>query len=489
MLSQNIFEHLYSPDISSKNKRKRRSRERKVISSRFLRNQLSEDDEYIQLQIPKRHRLLPNIGSGENHNRETMYGSSHIRDILVEDIFNGVESPQYHPPELLETLDEMIIEIGRLNRELFVNAIDAGAILQSNFTFPDSDEKNPINILLSPHISKNTFIRILPQYKIVHELIKRNAKERATKRLIANEVIKLLRIAIHYHSPADRDPEIKTQKDIERYYDYVVNNSFLWYIDNILDFNNRKIVEQSNFWGSPIKHTVYPYSKMKVDGMADFIKDTIKNIRSLYSTPIDLTDMFKDQDNNIILPEGFVLQKGTSHKMPIESDKYSFHSNYSYFTIEFNTAISYILPWKNNSEKSSNFCKNDVGEIYVFQTTRPLKLMDFSDVTLLSEFRKKLVESNAPKNIISSFDYGWKLDEQKLVRKSMLDYDIIVVEWLCSRGYDGYIATGLSSLADEILICNPNDNIKYIERYTSSDFNIPVCEEPYLSENILMLLN
>jgi hypothetical protein len=444
------------------------------------------------LPIPKRHLLLRKTG-GDDSADDIIYGTSHIREVLVYDIEYGNYDPSiYNPAAFLAKLDRITIKIGSDNRKLLVDAIESGATLSSKFEFPpyDSLSRNPSSILLSPYISKTVFRKLHPRYESIQRMIQSHTNEDDVsdeeKQAIADEILDFLKEAIHYKAG-----DIHNMQDIELYLDYAANNKYLVYLINLLNFNNgvTTIVERKDFWGSKkmVQTIKYPHENMNYgDDIKDFIKTVIHSIRSLYSTSIPLSNIFKgDDDHTLMLPSGFVLQRGTSYKMDPTDAEYKFHDNYSFFSTSINTTLDYITPWKDTVYESYNFCDN-IGEIYVFLTTRPLKLLNFSDIRAISYIRLRLTELNAPLEVIKSFEKGWKINGDGFERESSLDDDIVVVKWLCDNGYDGYIATGLQSLADEIMLCNPRQTLTYMERYSIANFNVHVCEEPYWSSNILM---
>ena len=105
--------------------------------------------------------------------------------------------------------------------------------------------------------------------------------------------------------------------------------------------------------------------------------------------------------------------------------------------------------------------------------------------------RAKLLEMGAPQKVLDAFEEGWIISEldgvEKLSRSSEYTRDYLVVNWLCENGFNGYLATHVSRFHDEIMICDPSKNLKYMLKHTTNDLNIPICEKPYNELEIVMV--
>ena len=132
-----------------------------------------------------------------------------------------------------------------------------------------------------------------------------------------------------------------------------------------------------------------------------------------------------------------------------------------FFTPNPLVALGYAIPTSANK---------DLGEIAVYQTSRPLKLLDFSHDRTLGYVYALLHDMGAPRDVIHSMLYGWfgwegfgndfkgpslSSRERIFQRKSDETADFSVVKWICSKGFNGYVALDVDGLADEIVLCDP----------------------------------
>lgn len=132
-----------------------------------------------------------------------------------------------------------------------------------------------------------------------------------------------------------------------------------------------------------------------------------------------------------------------------------------FFTPNPLVALGYAIPTSANK---------DLGEIAVYQTLRPLKLLDFSHDRTLGYVYALLHDMGAPRDVIRHLLYGWfgwegfgsdfkgpslSSRERVFQRKSDEAADFSVVKWICSKGFNGYVALDVNGLADEIVLCEP----------------------------------
>jgi hypothetical protein len=498
---------------------------------------------FTREKIPKHHRLLSRMSLLPDLNESSLYGSSHLREIFVLDIQNNFETEKYKPKELIKQLDKMVIELGEKRRNLLIESIDAGYKINKDLTFLNNTRlvNNPISYLLSPFISRNIFSLLKPHYLAIRELVykfiakKHPGKKEKIKEQIVTSILEFIKLAIGWNDGLDRAalPHIQGGKSIEKYYDYVVNNEFIYNVTDIFDFNNgiskdsydeisymtdhqlitiietdkhivlngsedrdelvqiaesvkkiRRDYKLTNEWYSPI--------------INDFSLKVVDIIRSIYTSYIPMETILQSDDdpNILILPKDFRLQKGGTFKRGepdgrnnVYDDFNDAHKKSAYFTTSIMTTLSYLTNKEEIYNGSKDYCEN-LGEIHVFKVRHDLRLLNLSNVHNVKYLRVKLAEMGAPQEVIEAFENGWVISKkdrvENLRRVSYFHTDYLVVNWLCENGFNGYLATHISKFHDEIVICKPSKNLKYMLKHTVKDFNVPMCQEPYNDIDILI---
>jgi hypothetical protein len=460
-------------------------------------------------KIPKHHRLLSRMSSQPDLSKTSLYGSSHLREIFVLDIQNNFETENYKPKELIKELDKMVIELGEKRRNLLIESIDAGYKISEklNFSKKSSLVLDPISYILSPFISRNIFSLLKPHYLAIRELVdkfiakKHPGKKEKLKIEIVNSILEFIKLAIGWNEEFDRTPlpYIKGGKSIEKYYDYVVNNEFIYSITDIFDFNNGISKESTGLFGAKrIRRDYKLTSEWYSPIINDFSLKVVGIIRGIYTSYIPMQTILESDDPNIlILPKDFRLEKGGTFKRGepdgrnnVYDDFNDAHKKSAYFTTSIMTTLSYLTNKEEIYYSSKEYCEN-LGEIHVFKTRHDLRLLNLSNVKSVKYLRAKLTEMGAPQKVIEAFENGWVILEkdgtETLGRVSYFHTDYLVVNWLCENGFNGYLATHVSTFHDEIVICDPSKNLKYMLKHTSEDFNVPVCQEPYNDIDILMV--
>ena len=405
------------------------------------------------------------------------------------------------------------------------------------------------SILLSPFISKNTILLLKDMYNSLMLSLKKmldekdNKKKQTQKEEISNYVLEFIKTAIYYEGK-DNDSEInKNYLLMEKYYDYLLNNPFLSRLSYILDFNHKEMEDSYGEMSymtevqlitiiKTDKHIVlsgsedidelvqiaesvkrkYPKYR-KVDIIKEIIDSTddremnefslkvVSLIRHIYTSYIPMETILESEDNPniLILPKDFRFQRGTTFKRGepdrrnnVYDDFNDTHKKFAHFATSIMTTLDYttIKEDEDTAVTSQQYC-DTIGEIQVFKTRHDLRLLNLSNVQNVKYLRVKLAEMGAPQEVIDAFENGWIISKkdgvEKLKRNSGYTGDYLVVNWLCENGFNGYLATHISRFHDEIMICDPSKNLKYMLKHTSEDFNIPICEEPYNEFEIVMI--
>jgi len=209
------------------------------------------------------------------------------------------------------------------------------------------------------------------------------------------------------------------------------------------------------------------------DKINSYITDVVNEIRGRYNTYYNSQRIMLVEDEDTPhfkrLKEGTILYRGYANgarRRFIPPGR-----PFVFFTPNPFVALGYAKPADEG---------DDLGEIAVYQTSPPLKLLDFSNYRTVSYIYAKLNELGAPRNVIDSLLYGWfgwegwfsydgvdsrqahhrpftgpTPSEETFKRKSDQDVDFEVVKWICEQGFNGYVALNVNGLADEIVLCEP----------------------------------
>jgi hypothetical protein len=167
---------------------------------------------------------------------------------------------------------------------------------------------------------------------------------------------------------------------------------------------------------------------------------------------------FKKLKEGTILYRGYQTPTDPTHRRHLIPPGRPF----VFFTPNPFVALGYAIP---------SDISNDLGKIAVYQTSRRLKLLDFSNYRTLDYIHALLNELGAPRNVIDSLLTGWfgwkdfgtkdfkgpspRSREKTFERMSDEGVDIPVVKWICSQGFNGYVALNVDGLGDEIVLCDP----------------------------------
>ena len=132
--------------------------------------------------------------------------------------------------------------------------------------------------------------------------------------------------------------------------------------------------------------------------------------------------------------------------------------NYSYFVFG-NNAVNIV---------TNQYAKYQGNNIHEYKISRPLTLLDMSDVGTI-EFLMKMGNENVQKSLQKTF----RIRNGQVIRKSVLIHDIAVSKLICKlKGIDGYYAPplrqkyGNKKFHQEIMLCLPGNKVNYIKSET-----------------------
>ena len=148
--------------------------------------------------------------------------------------------------------------------------------------------------------------------------------------------------------------------------------------------------------------------------------------------------------------------------------------NYAYF-IFGNDAINLI---------TKQYTKFEGNKIHKYKLSKPLTLLDMGNVETI-EFLK----SSGNTNVKRSIDTVFKINNGKVIRKSILKYDLAVSRLICELGYDGYYAPPLEQknssrmFHQEIMLCNPMDKVNYKSSMVPAKPLKPISRKTFSNSN------
>lgn len=148
--------------------------------------------------------------------------------------------------------------------------------------------------------------------------------------------------------------------------------------------------------------------------------------------------------------------------------------NYAYF-IFGNDAINLI---------TNQYAKFEGDKIHKYKLSKPLTLLDMGDVETI-EFLK----SKGNTSVKRSIDTVFKVNNGKVIRKSVLKYDLAVSRLICELGYDGYYAPPLEQkynsrmFHQEIMLCNPMDKVNYKSSMVPAKPLKPISRKTFSNSN------
>jgi hypothetical protein len=141
------------------------------------------------------------------------------------------------------------------------------------------------------------------------------------------------------------------------------------------------------------------------------------------------------------------------------------------------------------TEMMDVYCAS-LGGIAVFSLNTDLKVLDFGLIDTIRWLHLLLDKMGASEQIKDAATVSWKLSWDSphgFDRQSVDINDRLVVDWMCRKGIDGYIAAGVKNLHNELMLCKVHTAVDYLGFYEpSKDLNFPICNDPYTRFNCNM---
>ena len=112
-----------------------------------------------------------------------------------------------------------------------------------------------------------------------------------------------------------------------------------------------------------------------------------------------------------------------------------------------------------------NLANREYGPVVSYKTTRPLRLLRITNKNVFN-FLRFQAEHQRMNNLVIAFNKAFKFQPNgRIIRTSKEKYDFPIVNFLCSLGYDGYIAGKLNkkyggTFHQEIVLCKPTQILK-----------------------------
>ena len=176
------------------------------------------------------------------------------------------------------------------------------------------------------------------------------------------------------------------------------------------------------------------------------------------------TNPFKNGSISTIIEGGlayYIIPKGLRFFRAKKGSRYNITPDFSVLTLNpraffgiYNMNRAYIESYEDK-----------YGVIFAFETTRPYKLLalDHPDT-------KRVLYNRVPQNIkdVLRINYGYTMSG---IRNSQLNSDLVLSQYLCDNGYQGYasdfIETDIDDFDPEFMICDVS-GIKSLGRITDS---------------------
>lgn len=196
-----------------------------------------------------------------------------------------------------------------------------------------------------------------------------------------------------------------------------------------------------------------------------------------------------------IIKKGTMLYRGYKGINPI-----NVNNSYAFFALHPIHLTTYFIPQPKEANKLQEY-KNFIKGIATYVLRKDVEVMDFSNISSIRFMKKILEDEGAPEKVVKAFESSWQIidSEDRFSRYSIEEKDITFIEWLCNKGYGGYIGIDVGEMHDEIAICFSEKSDGIYDSESILDYvgtidmdkymNFPLSEEPYRSYPELNLLN
>lgn len=306
----------------------------------------------------------------------------------------------------------------------------------------------------------------------------------------------------HKHSPATISLLLPAYERVKREMDVASGQAFFQAAFSLKDYVVNTIVPHHYLFDMRGNKAKRSYSHPLVKNANDVFERTteradaiinqqMKELNKHYLTPRNQSPTYEADPSDsfyTLLPEGTRLYRGYKQKY----GSVNVTRDYSYFVTDPATCFVYAQPsGMDLGEEAVNlaptntttqmYCKTFGGVVEV-ETMKATKLINLSTSANVVRLRNEMKEKNAPAAVQAAFQKGWVITPtDAFLRVSETFADGKVIDWLCKNGYAGYMGIHTEGLHDEIVFCNLRDVVRIRKEYGAKDFNLPLCNEPYVS--------
>ena len=125
--------------------------------------------------------------------------------------------------------------------------------------------------------------------------------------------------------------------------------------------------------------------------------------------------------------------------------------------------------WGPTGRQNANnlYTKYEGNKVHTYKTSKPLMLLDMSNPDTI----KYLRQSTTNQSIIRSLQKSFALapNNMSVLRYSKLHHDVAVSKFICTLGYDGYVAPTMKlrkygdTFHPEIVLCMPRNKVVHTQ--------------------------
>jgi hypothetical protein len=157
------------------------------------------------------------------------------------------------------------------------------------------------------------------------------------------------------------------------------------------------------------------------------------------------------------IPSGFILYRGSFDEAALARGHVNQTPNYM-------KNRPYYFLYNNANKNGANLANKAYGQVTVYKTIKPLKLVNLGSVRDV----KMLLNSTDDKDIAKSIMKSFRIANKDVIRKSKLNHDLVVANFICRLGMDGYWTPkmrqkyGNKKFHQEIVLCHPKKSLRVV---------------------------
>jgi hypothetical protein len=212
-------------------------------------------------------------------------------------------------------------------------------------------------------------------------------------------------------------------------------------------------------------------------------KEIINLLRSNYKREFNDKVIENDNPPQITLKKGTIFYRGIDSKKLIPSIRNKFWIAYDMIN-----SSNYIVPSAKYIKSLAKWCDNS-GGIEVYRLTENIKLPNMKNVNTV-----KTIGSNIYDNKLKTlYNYAFSvISDNSVYRKSTMNGDAQIVNWMCANGYTGFTASDFDmlhgGLYSEVFLCEPKKVLEYVGYYNFKDLGNDFCDKQYTDQDIVLSL-